>query len=318
MDSISSALFLLIGFWILIKSAEQAVNAVVYLSNYFMLSQFTTSFIVVGMASVLPEFSIAMNSAFNGNSSFGLGVLFGSNVADLSIVAGIVVIYAKKIKAQSKIFTDNFYYYLGIISLPVFLLLDGGISQIDGMILLIAFVFYMHLIFRRKKHVIKRYTKFDYSKTSLLKNFSILAISLILLFGSANVVETNSISLALFLGVPNIFVGVIIALGTCLPELTFSLEAIRQKKAELGLGDILGNVATDSTLSIGAVALISPIFPPQMILALFAGFTMLILAALVIYFLEIQKKMIRVEGYLLILLYLIFMASQFVLESSMK
>ncbi|MEK6953840.1 MAG: sodium:calcium antiporter [Candidatus Micrarchaeota archaeon] len=315
MDLFSTMLLLLAGFVILIKSAEYAVKALVHIAAFFGLSQFTISFLVVGIASVLPEFSIAVNSALSGNSAFGLGVLFGSNVADLSIVIGLVAIYAGKIKVHSKIITGNFYYYLMLILLPVLLLLDGGLSRFDGLALILAFAFYMKIIMQQRRSFSKSVEGISKSKWKFAKNLVIGAAAVGVLFLSADIVANNSIALAAALSVPAIFVGIIIALGTCLPELTFSIEAVREKKQELGLGDILGNVATDATLSIGVVALIMPINPPQMAIALLSGFSMIIFGILTIHFLKTERHLVRKEGYLFVLLYLVFMAAQFALES---
>ncbi|HLC47948.1 MAG TPA: sodium:calcium antiporter [Candidatus Norongarragalinales archaeon] len=316
MDLLTSLLLLLAGFIILIKSAEYAVKALVHIAAFFGLSQFTISFLIVGIASVLPEFSIAVNSALSGDSSFGLGVLLGSNVADLSIVIGLVTIYAGNIKVHSKIITGNFYYYLILIILPVLLLLDGSLSRFDGIVLILAFLFYIHVIMQQRRSFSKAVEGINKSKWKFAKNIAIGAAAIWALFLAAEIVANNSISISGALGVPALFIGIIIALGTCLPELTFSIEAVRERKQELGMGDILGNVATDATLSIGVVALIMPIEPPQMAIALLSGFSMIVFGILTVHFLRTEKHLVRKEGYLFVLLYLIFMAAQFALESS--
>ncbi len=316
MDIVTSVLWLIVGLLVLIKSAEYAIRALVKIAAFFGLSQFTISFLVVGIAAVLPEFTIAINSAFAGDSSFGLGVLFGSNVADLSLVFGLVAIYAGRIKVHSKIITGNFYYFLILLFLPVLLLVDGGLTRIDGIILILAFLFYTNVILRQRKSFSKAVEGISKSKAEFAKNLILGGAAIGALFISADLVTVNSIDIANVIGIPAMFLGLLIALGTTLPELTFSIEAVREKKEELGLGDILGNVATDATLSIGVLALIMPIYPPHLAVALLSGFAAIVFGILTVYFLHTERHVVRKEGMLMVLLYFLFLAAQFALESS--
>ena len=97
-DGWRSVLFLCAGIAIMVYGADEAINRVSNLSRFFRLSVFVASVVIAGTAAVLPELSIGVISAVDGTSSFGLGVVLGSNVADPTLVVGVVVLVAGKLK----------------------------------------------------------------------------------------------------------------------------------------------------------------------------------------------------------------------------
>ena len=89
----------------------------------------------------LPELSIGVIAAIEGTSSFGFGIILGSNVADLTLVIGVVILFAGKLNLNPTVLKQLRISFLAVI-LPVLLLLDGELSSVDGVILLGAFVVY--------------------------------------------------------------------------------------------------------------------------------------------------------------------------------
>jgi Ca2+/Na+ antiporter len=108
----------------------------------------------------------------------------------------------------------------------------------------------------------------------------------------------------------------LIAAFTCLPELVFSIRAVKEKREDLGLGDVMGNVLTDATFSLGIIALIAPIYLFNMDLAILAAVSMLIVGFLAIHFMKTDRVLTRKEGFILVGIYFLFIAMQFLLENS--
>src|SRR3989344_4866926 len=109
------------------------------------------------------------------------------------------------------------------------------------------------------------------------------------------------------MGIPVVVIGLfVVALGTCLPELSFSLHAVREKHKGLAVGDVLGNVVIDATSSLGIIALISPIAFSGM--AIRSGLFMLAAALILNILLKMEHGLKWKGGILLILLYVIFAA----------
>jgi cation:H+ antiporter len=111
--------------------------------------------------------------------------------------------------------------------------------------------------------------------------------------------------------IPEILIGItIIALGTCLPELIFSIKAVKKNHDGLALGDILGTVVTDATIILGLVALISP-FSYNPFNIYITGSAMFLAGLFVIIFMKSDKILNKFEGVLLILFYVLFVFIEF-------
>ena len=78
-----------LAFLVLSETARRMIRRLVNLSRHFGLSEFSISFLVVGGVSIIPELVIGLESALSQSSQLGLGIVFGSNVADLSLVLGL-------------------------------------------------------------------------------------------------------------------------------------------------------------------------------------------------------------------------------------
>ena len=87
-------LVLLSGIAIVVYGADEAIKRLLSLSRFFRLSAFVTGVVIAGILAVLPELSIGVLAALQGSSSFGLGLILGANVADLTLVIGVVVLLA--------------------------------------------------------------------------------------------------------------------------------------------------------------------------------------------------------------------------------
>jgi cation:H+ antiporter len=310
-------LILAIALFILMHSAGLLVFLLEDLAKYFSLSRFTISFLVIGAASILPELSIALNSALDSNSSFAFGILIGSNVADLTLVIGLIAIFAGKIPIRGKLITRNFNVYLAILALPLLLLIDGAIDKWDPYLLVFAFIYYVRLIFKNKQEINALIRKVEEKKADFGLKSMTTACLIWILFSTAGIVSDNSISLANSFGLPAVFMGVLIAAFTCLPELIFSIRAVKEKREDLGLGDVMGNVLTDATFSLGIIALIAPIYLFNMDLAILAAASMLVVGFLAIHFMKTDRVLTRKEGFVLVGIYFLFIALQFLLENSL-
>ncbi len=296
----------LIGFLlsciVLVKSAGYAIRYIAKVARQLKISEFLISFLIIGIVSSFPETFVAIVSALKGAPEIGFGTLLGSNIADLTLILGLVILVGGKIKIDKKsIGHDSVYIILCL--LPIITAYDGVISRSDGLALALSCIFFFH-------HLIKERIKFKtykhISEKGFIKNIFLFLISIIVLFITANFVVKFSSLLAIDLYTPPLLIGLIlIALGTCLPEFMFAIQAIKKGHEELGLGDILGNVIIDATLIIGITALISPIILDRSILLVSGSFMILsVLIAIVI--LKNKQVLTQKEGLFLIFFYITF------------
>lgn len=98
-----------------------------------------------------------------------------------------------------------------------------------------------------------------------------------------------------------------------MPELSFALRAVKKNHGEVGVGNVVGNVLADSLLTIGIVALIQPIKPEFPTPPLVTGFVM-VLSALFLVFVSKKGVVRRMDGVLLLIVFVLFFFLQSVIE----
>ncbi len=307
-----SLLLLFAGLIIVIFTADVAIKRLLNLSRHFRLSEFTTSFIIAGVVAVLPELSIGIIAALEGSSSLGFGVILGANVADLTLVLGLVLVLSKRLCLDASTVKHIRVSILALI-LPVVLFVDGEISRFDGVVLVGVFLAYV--VYMLKTKSLEDTAKMRRGKLKFAVDTVVLAVSLILLFIGGTIITNSSQELSMQLGLPLFVIGLVVAIGTCLPEMAFAVRASRIKHAQLGLGNIFGNVLADSMLTIGVIALIRPIRPVQPTLALATGIFMVFSGTLVA-LLSRKHELTRKHGLLLTACYLGFIALQYAVEET--
>ena len=307
-------LVLFAGIAIVVYGADEAIKRLLSLSRFFRLSAFVTGVVIAGTLAILPELSIGILSALDGTPAFGLGVILGANVADLTLVMGIVVLIAGKQKMTSAMLRSLKISFVAVL-LPVLLLLDGELSSIDGLLLVVAFIVYVSWLFitGRKEKEVPVSMRWQKRVVRLGITVFLLIIGITVLFIGSELVTESAQELSSVFGLPLFLIGIIVAIGACLPEMAFAIRASETKESEIGIGNILGNVLADSMLAIGIIALIHPIKIPNLASPLSAGF--FVVASIIFVFWgsrdgELGKK----DATLLISVYAMFIAIQYLFQ----
>lgn len=306
---ILNLLLFLVFLFTLIKCAGYAIKYSSRLAKSLHFPEFIVSFFIIALISVLPEATISIMSALEGEPELGLGTLLGSNVADLTLVFGIVALFSSSgIKVKSKILSNNFYYLI-LLLFPLILGFDGKFTRVDGLILVILGLLFFAKIYMDSHRFHKKFN--NTKKEPIFRSLTFLIISLTILLISAFLTVKFATNFAYEVKLPAILIGLtILALGTCLPELIFSIKAVKKNHDGLALGDILGTVVTDATIILGLVALISPFsYNPYNIYV--TGTAMFVAGLLVTIFMKSEKSINKREGVLLILFYIFFVFVEF-------
>jgi cation:H+ antiporter len=300
-----------VGLIIVVFCADEAIKRLLTIARFFRLSEFISSFVLAGVITILPELSIGIVAAFSGSSSLGFGVIIGSNVIDLTLIVGVVVLYSGKLTLDSKM-VKSIRMSLVAVLLPIVLFFDGEISRLDGLILIAAFSVYVALLVRDRGN--DQAAEFKRRKLKFIFEFVIFAISIAILFLGASLVTSSAQETSVLLGLPLFVIGIVVAIGTCLPELVFALRACNKKHCGLGLGNILGNVLADSMLTIGVVSLIQPIRPISPMPVFITGVAMA-LSAIIVYWTSRDGVLDRKNGALLLGVFGLFLVIQVFLET---
>lgn len=302
----NSLFIFIVSMFMVVYGATLATKYSARLAKDFKLSKYIIGFIVIAFISILPETLISISSAIKGVPSFGLGTLLGSNVADLTLIFGIIVISAGRgLKIESKII-KNFEAYPSFLMLPVLFGLNGYYSRPEGAVLILAGCYFYYAVFKSNvslSDVLK-------DGGDKYKNVLMLLASILLLLVGSNFTVSSAISIANILSISPILIGMfIVGLGTTIPELFFSLKSVKENDDDLAIGDILGTVLADATILIGILAFISPFnFPVQIIYV--AGIFMLVASMVLLKFMNTEKVLSKKEAYLLIAFWIVYVFTE--------
>ncbi len=299
-----------IALFFVVKAADFAINFASRLADGAKISKYIVGFILVAAISVLPEAFISIASSLQGLPAFGLGTLFGSNVADLALVFAIVIFVANKpIRVESRII-NNSWLYLSTLAVPIILGLDGHYERMDGLVMILAgILFYLALLKKDENKPATGDRRFSFKDL-----FGLLISMAILLLASTMTVKFG-VSLAHALHINPVFVGMLfVGIGTTFPEMFFSIKAVKNNHANLAMGDILGTVITDGAIIVGILALLKPFYFNQRIVYVTAMF-MFLAAVILLHFMKTGKTLTKKEGLLLLFFYLFFVLTEFAVSN---
>jgi len=236
MEFLLPASFLSIGLILLVKGADLFIDNISDLGKKIGLSDMFLGITVVALGTSIPEVFVSISSVVNLKPEIAMGNSIGSNIANLGIVFGFACFFISKSSITLNL-RDIFLLFLTTL-LAGYVLFDYKISSSDSILMIGLFIlFLLHLIRQKpQEELVTPVTKSAFSLTS----FSFLSLVL-LLIGSELTVNYGS-KLASLIGISDTVVGLtMVAIGTSLPELATSFSALKQKKGNLVIGNIVGS-----------------------------------------------------------------------------
>lgn len=309
---LETLLLLIVSLAILAFSAEIAIANSINLARFLRISEFAIGFLLVSVATSLPELLVSVFAGASGETGIALGNVFGSNIANLCFVIGVSVLFGAEIVVKRKELRSLLKILFITSLIPLVMLIAPKIS-FYGIMLIFFFLVYAYYVL--KTDVVASSRKFrKLARNEGLKSMLLFLLGMTLVVLSSHYAVDSAILLSEKLNVAKSFIGAtIVALGTSLPEVVVGISAIRRKRVSLALGNVLGSSITNLTLVLGAAALFSPIIVQM------AEFAQLIFFALLVNvvlweFIGNDRRVSRNEAAVLLAIYLVFVATSAGLE----
>lgn len=315
----------LLAFCILLfKSADQVIIALRRISKKTKTGVFALSAIILAVGTSLPELFVGVTSAVEKSSNLSLGVVLGSNVANIGLMAGLAALIAGRVYVHGDLIKKEILVSLLAGLVPVILIVDGGLNRVDGLILLAIYAGYTSSFFKsrysqiarehRKESFFYRFLRrFNHIDGRITREFGRLFIGIaILLFAADYIVKISQI-IAQQANIPVFVIGlVVVAIGTSLPELAFSLRSLEDHEPSMFFGNLLGSTIANSTLIVGVTVFISPVEVVAVGQYITAVIAFIIVFLTFWLFVKSKARLDRWEAGILVLLYLIFIAIEFI------
>ena len=309
-------IFFLLSIILLVIAGSLLVRSASKISIFLRMPEFIVGFVIMAVATSLPELFVGITSALNKNPALILGTVIGSNIANLTLVAGISILLIRKVTIQTKESKVDSIFMILISIIPLVLMVIGRqLSRMDGIILVIVFVLYFNHVLKRRKIYTKEFEDRKITRKTAVF-YSILFIpSLALLFFGANWTVKFGSNLAFDLNFPPILIGLfLIALGTSLPELVFGAYSMLKRHSEMSMGNLIGSNIANASLVLGVTALIHPI-QANFTLFLTSAIYMVVVSLVFTAFIE-SKKLTTIIGISLVFMYIFFLLIEFYIQGT--
>lgn len=266
-----SLIKLVIGFLLLVKGADYFVEGASSIAKKLRIPTFVIGLTIVAFGTSAPELAVSISAALKGSNDIAIGNVVGSNIFNTLVVLGASAAITP-IAVEKGIIKKDYplsifaAILLGVLSLDMILFKAPAmtLSRVDGIILLVAFAFFMYTTV---KAGLKQRAAANPEHEEALANMYMPAWKsiLILVVGLAGIVIGGDLSvegakeIARAFGLSEALIGLtIVAFGTSLPELVTSIVAARKGESDIAVGNVIGSNIFNIFFILGVSATILP------------------------------------------------------------
>ena len=310
-----SFILLIIGFFFLIKGADLFVDGAASIARKFNIPSMVIGLTIVAMGTSAPEAAVSITSSLAGQNDMSVANVVGSNFFNILMVLGVSAILAK-LPVQKNTIKKDTPFLLIVSGLLLLFAIDKKISRIEGLILLIVFVYFLYSTVKNAKNNPEEESisndeialSEDESSTEvpMLKTIILSIIGLVGIVIGGDMVVDSATSIATLFGMSANLVGLtIVAVGTSLPEFVTSIVAIKKGETEIAIGNVIGSNVFNILLVLGLATSICPIAISTF--ALFDIVFMVAITILLFIFMKKDNSLVKKHGFILVAIYIAYM-----------
>lgn len=300
----------LISLIVLIKASELFTDSAESIGHFLGIPSFIVGVAIVALGTSLPELASSIFAVLETSSEIVIGNVIGSNIANIFLILGVTAIVGKKFRVKYDLLHVDLPMLVGSAFFLWLVVWDDVFSTFDALLCLGGTIIYiLHATrVKRKEHEALGTDPHAKKEAKVIgfKAPTILVISAVAIYFGARFTVESVIALSEILQIGTAVLALIpVSLGTSLPELAVSLSAIKRKKPELAVGNILGSNVFNSFGVMGISGLFGNIIVPHNIVTF--GIPMMLGATLLYFFITQDREVTRWEGWLLVLFYVFFL-----------
>ncbi len=255
---LGSLALVVVGLVVLVAASDRLVVSAVRIARTLGISAVLIGAVIVGLGTSLPELLVSGIAAGNDELDVAMANVVGSNVANVTLVVGVSAVIAP-LGARWKILRREGRLMLAAVVALAVVLFDGQVGRPEGLALvggLVVALVLLALWSLRDGEV----PSLDESRAgrSLGWEFAAAIGSLVLTVVAANVLLEGALGIGERLELSATFLGVMLGVGTSLPELATALAAARRSEADLVIGNVLGSNIFNSFAVAGVAGIVGP------------------------------------------------------------
>ena len=306
------------GLVLLIVGAEWLVRGASRLAARVGISPLVIGLTVVAFGTSSPEMAVSVQSSLAGQADIAVGNVVGSNIFNVLFILGISAVITPLIVQQQLIRLDV-PIMIGVSLVTYFMSVDGVISRLEGVLLFAGIIAYTaFLIIQSRKE--SKAVQDEYAQEFAAKqetgwkpwviNIGLVVLGLVLLVQGSNWLVDSAISIARWLGLSELIIGLtIVAAGTSMPEVATSITAAIKGERDIAVGNVVGSNIFNILAVLGLSGVVASNGLP--VSAAAEAFDIPVMLAVAILCLPIfftGKLIARWEGWLFLLYYVAYTA----------
>lgn len=309
-------LLLLIGFVLLIIGADKLVDGASAISRNFKIPNIVIGLTIVAFGTSAPELVVNAFSSFDGHNGLVMGNILGSNIFNIAAILGLAAIFKPLVVKRNTTWLEIPFNLLAITVLALLCLdLTIGshdqniITKSDALILLAFFIiFLVYNVELALKGGEESTIESNEKQISNGKGSVLLVLGLVGLVIGGKLIVDSAVSLASTFGMSERLIGLtIVSIGTSLPELATSVVAVRKGKVDIAVGNVIGSNIFNLFFVLGISGLINNIpVPDNSFMDIYLNIILAIMLMIFV-FLGKGRKINRIEGISLLIIYLAYM-----------
>ena len=221
-----AAIAILVGFALLIWSADLFVAGAASIAENLGLSPIIIGLTIVSLGTSAPEVLVSITASLAGSGSLAIGNAIGSNIANIGMVLGITLL-AAPLMVDRRCMRREVPTLLVVTLGTGLLLLDGHLSRLDGSLMLGSLALLFVQMVRSQAtdpDLAQEAEEEPLPHLKPLRAWLTFLFGLVLLIGSSRLLVYGAVVTAQELGVSELVIGLtVVAIGTSLPELAATL-----------------------------------------------------------------------------------------------
>ena len=313
--------FLLVaaGLVLLLAGGEALVRGSIALARRFHVSPLVIGVTIVGFGTSAPELVVGVDAALAGASGITVGNVIGSNMANMMLILGAAAA-VRAINVNPDALRRDGAAVAAATVLFAAVALGGAASLFHGLLMVAALAGFLAWTLwsdMRSRGAAAALHERSVAQPGRMPG-GIWGMAAAIVFGigfliaGADLLVTGATALARAAGVSEEVIGLtLVAVGTSLPELATSIVAAMRRQPDVCLGNVLGSNIFNLLGVTGAAAMVTPIaFHPKILT--FDLWALVAVTALLIAVMLTGRRISRIEGAALLVLYTAYIAVQFV------
>lgn len=266
-------LLLLVGLVLLAVCAEMLTRGSTALAARFRVPEFIVGLTVVAVGTSMPELTVSVLSAAEGNGAMSIGNVTGSNLFNTLVILGVCALIRPLVFTRENIRRDIPICIGASLVLAAVIFGDqtvreagGRIGRAEGVAMLAAYVAVIIWSIRSARRDAPDARADGGVDPAAAKPMSWVSISLLMaaglggLIGGGELCLKSAEAIARSWGVSESIIAItIVAAGTSLPELASSISAVVNGKFSMAVGNIIGSNIFNILFILGASSTVHPL-----------------------------------------------------------